>query len=244
MKLELEECNDSPFSGNLSEDRTREKIKTCIRCPMPQKDVSEYCKAFDRCQKENISTCNRHGNMIKIQEPRSPWEILHMDWVTGLQPGGDRSYNAFLVIVDRFSKTPIFLSCHKDDTDMDTALLIWSGVISWTGIFTNFISEREPKFTSALWTNLHKLFGIKLSFSTAYHSQTYGLPERLNQTLEDMVKIIFSYGLECKDWDWLTHHWGTILPALEFAYKKSICASNNKTPAIIEKGWNPKLPQY
>ncbi|MBW0499208.1 hypothetical protein O181_038923, partial [Austropuccinia psidii MF-1] len=44
-----------------------------------------------------------------------------MDWVTFLPPGGDRSYNSCLVIVDRFSKTPIFLLCHKDDTAMDTA---------------------------------------------------------------------------------------------------------------------------
>ncbi|MBW0548462.1 hypothetical protein O181_088177 [Austropuccinia psidii MF-1] len=97
--------------------------------------------------------------MIKIQEPSRPWEIVHMDWVTGLPPGGDRSYNACLVIVDRFSNTPIFLPCHKDDTAMVTALLIWNRVVSWTGIFTNIISYRDPKFTSALWTNFHQLFG-------------------------------------------------------------------------------------
>ncbi|MBW0518405.1 hypothetical protein O181_058120 [Austropuccinia psidii MF-1] len=95
-----------------------------------------------------------------------------MNWVTGLPPGGDRSYNALLVIFDRFSKTPIFLPCHKDDTAIDTVLLIWNRVVSWTGIFTNIISERDPKFTSALWTNLHQLFGTKLSFSIAYHPQT------------------------------------------------------------------------
>ncbi|MBW0566116.1 hypothetical protein O181_105831 [Austropuccinia psidii MF-1] len=88
--------------------------------------------------------------MIKIQEPKRTWEIVHMDWVTGLPPGDDRSYNACLVIVDRFSKTPIFLSCHKDDTSMNTALLKWNRVISWIGIFTNLISDRDPKFTSAL----------------------------------------------------------------------------------------------
>ncbi|MBW0506665.1 hypothetical protein O181_046380 [Austropuccinia psidii MF-1] len=88
--------------------------------------------------------------MIKIQEPRKIWEIAHMDWVTGLPPGGYRSYNLFLVIVDRFSKTPIFLPCNKDDTIMDTALQIWNRVISWTGIFTNIISDRDTKFTSEL----------------------------------------------------------------------------------------------
>ncbi|MBW0592901.1 hypothetical protein O181_132616 [Austropuccinia psidii MF-1] len=149
---------------------------------MWQKDVAEYCKTCDRCQKANKSTGKRLGNMIKIQEPRRPWEIVYMDWVTGLPPGGDRSYNACLVIVDRLSKTPIFLPCHKDDTALDTALLILNRVVSWTGIFTNIISDRDPKFTSALWTNLHQLFGTKLSFSTAYHPQTDDLAERMSQT--------------------------------------------------------------
>ncbi|MBW0530046.1 hypothetical protein O181_069761 [Austropuccinia psidii MF-1] len=39
------------------------------------------------------------------------------------------------------------------------------------------------------------------------------------------------------------HNWCTLLPALELAYKKCIHASTNQTPAILEKGWNPKLPQ-
>ncbi|MBW0575464.1 hypothetical protein O181_115179 [Austropuccinia psidii MF-1] len=129
--------------------------------------------------------------MIKILKPRRPWEIFHMDWVTGLPPGGDRGYNAFLVIVDRFSKTPIFLPCHKDDTAMDTALLIWNIVIFLTGIFTNIISDRDPQFTSAQWTNLHQLFGTKSSFSTAYHPQTDGPAERMIQNLEDMARRIF-----------------------------------------------------
>ncbi|MBW0585343.1 hypothetical protein O181_125058 [Austropuccinia psidii MF-1] len=139
--------------------------------------------------------------MIKIQEPRRPWETVHMDWVTGLPPGGDRGYNACLVIVDKFSKTQIFLPCHKDDTAMDTAPLIWNRVVSWTGIFTNIISDRDFKFTSALWTNLHQLFGIKLSFSTAYHPQTDGLAERIIQTLKDIVRKFCAYGLDFKDCD-------------------------------------------
>ncbi|MBW0542742.1 hypothetical protein O181_082457 [Austropuccinia psidii MF-1] len=159
-----------------------------------------------------------------------------MDWVTGLPPGGDRRYNACLVIVDRFSKTPIFLPCHKDDTAMDR-------VVSWTGIFTNIISDRDPKFTSALWTNFHQLFGTKLSFSTDYHPHTNGLAERMIKTIEDMVRRFCAYGLEFKYCDGFTHYWCTLSPALEILYKTSIHSSTNQTPAILEKGWNPKLPQ-
>ncbi|MBW0552117.1 hypothetical protein O181_091832 [Austropuccinia psidii MF-1] len=90
---------------------------------------------------------------------------------------------------------------------MDTSLLIWNRVISWTDIFTNIISERDPKFTSELWTNLYQLLGTKLSFSTAYHPQTDGLAERMIQTLEDMVRRICTYALELKDCDKITHDW-------------------------------------
>ncbi|MBW0494101.1 hypothetical protein O181_033816 [Austropuccinia psidii MF-1] len=129
INLLLKECHDSPFSGHLSEGRTREKIKTCIWWPMWQKDVAEYFKTCDRCQEANKSTGKRLVNIFNIQEPRRPWEIFHMDWVTGLPPGGDRSYNSFLVIVHRFSETSIFLPCHKDDTSIHIALLIWNRVI-------------------------------------------------------------------------------------------------------------------
>ncbi|MBW0564901.1 hypothetical protein O181_104616 [Austropuccinia psidii MF-1] len=151
-----------------------------------------------------------------MQEPSTPWEVAHMDWVTSLPPGGDKSYNACLVIVDIYSKTPISLPCHEDVTAMDTELLIWNRVISNTGLFKNIISDRDPKFTSVLWKNLQTLLGTKLSFSTAYHPQADGLSERMIQTLEDMIR--------------------------RFSYETSIHASTGKTPAILEKGWNPKLP--
>ncbi|MBW0586426.1 hypothetical protein O181_126141 [Austropuccinia psidii MF-1] len=123
------------------------------------------------------------------------------------------------MIFDRFSNTLIFLPFHKDDTSMDTALLIWNRVIAWTGIFTNMISDRDPKFTSALQKNIHQLFGTKLSFFTAYHPQIDGLAERMIQTLEDMVRQFCAYGLEFKDCDGFTNDWCTLLPVLELAYK-------------------------
>ncbi|MBW0510162.1 hypothetical protein O181_049877 [Austropuccinia psidii MF-1] len=117
--------------------------------------------------------------MIQLQEPKFPWEIAHMDWVTTIPPGGDRSYNACLVLVDRLSKASMFLPYHKDDKDRDTAIMIWNKAISLTGLFQNIISDRDTKLTSAFCTNLHNLFETKLSFSTAYNPQTDFLGERM-----------------------------------------------------------------
>ncbi|MBW0516033.1 hypothetical protein O181_055748 [Austropuccinia psidii MF-1] len=63
------------------------------------------------------------------------------------------------------------------------------------------------------------------------------------QNLEDMVRQCCAYGLEFTDCDGFTHDLCTLLPALELAYKTFINSSTNQTPAILEKGWNPKLPQ-
>ncbi|MBW0539114.1 hypothetical protein O181_078829 [Austropuccinia psidii MF-1] len=118
---------------------------------------------------------------------------------------------------------------------MHTPLLLWSRLISHTGLFYNIISDKDPKFTSALWTNLYRLFGTKLSFSTAYHPQTDGLAIRMIQTLEDMIRIFFAYGSELKHLDCFTHDWCTLIPALELAYKTSDHFSTGQTPAVLEK---------
>ncbi|MBW0545243.1 hypothetical protein O181_084958 [Austropuccinia psidii MF-1] len=230
------------YSGHLSEDRTLEKVKNCAWWPSWRKGTIEYCHTCDKCQKANRSTGKKFGLMIHIQEPKSPWEVFHMDWVTELPPSGDKGYNSCLVIVERYSKTPIFLPCHKDDTAMDTDLLLWSRVISHTGLFNNIISDRDLKFTSALWTNLNRLFGNKLSFSTAYHPQTDGLADRMIQNLEYMLRIFCAYGLEFKDSDGFTNDWCTLIPALELAYNTSVHSSTGQTPSMLEKGWNPRLP--
>ncbi|MBW0556943.1 hypothetical protein O181_096658 [Austropuccinia psidii MF-1] len=63
------------------------------------------------------------------------------------------------------------------------------------------------------------------------------------QTLEDMVRGNCAYGVETQDCDVFTHDEYTLLPALELPYKAFNHGSTNCTPAILEKGWNPRLPQ-
>ncbi|MBW0486936.1 hypothetical protein O181_026651 [Austropuccinia psidii MF-1] len=165
---------------------------------------------------------------MQIQEPKTPWEIFHMDWVTSLPPGGDTGFNECLVLADRDIKSPILLPCDKDDPAMDTDIMIWNRVIHHTGLFQNIIIDRDTKFTSELWKSLHNLFGKNLSFSTAQNPQTDGLTERMIQTLEYMIKLSCVYGLEFQDSDGFTHDACTLIPYLELAYKTLIHSSTGK----------------
>ncbi|MBW0505051.1 hypothetical protein O181_044766 [Austropuccinia psidii MF-1] len=88
----------------------------------------------------------------------------------------------------------MFLPYNEDNTAMETAIIIWNRAISPTGVFQNIISDTYPKFTLALWTNPHNLFGTNVSFSTAYHPPTGGLEERMIQALEDIIRKFLAYG--------------------------------------------------
>ncbi|MBW0501727.1 hypothetical protein O181_041442 [Austropuccinia psidii MF-1] len=97
-------------------------------------------------------------------------------------------------------------------------------------------SDRDPKFTSEFWTNFYDLLGTKLEFSTAYHPQTDGLAERMIQTMEDILRRLCAYGMECKDHEGYTHSWVTILPEVQLAYNTSQRSTPEQTPALVEKG--------
>ncbi|MBW0483415.1 hypothetical protein O181_023130 [Austropuccinia psidii MF-1] len=127
------------------------------------------------------------------------------NWKTALPPVGDRIFHACLVLVERWRKTLMFLICHKDETAMDTAMMILNRSISHTGIFQNIISGRDAKLYSDLSTNLHKLFCTNVLRSTAFHPQTDGLAERMVQNLEDMIRTFCAYGIEIKYSDGFTH---------------------------------------
>ncbi|MBW0461513.1 hypothetical protein O181_001228 [Austropuccinia psidii MF-1] len=165
-----------------------------------------------------------------------------MDWVTGIVPGGKENYNAHLIIVDRFSKSMMCLPFHKEDTAMDTALVFWNNIIATCEVPKIFISDRDPKFTSEFWTNFYDMLGTKLAFSTEYHPQTDGLAERMIQTMEDILRGFCAYGMEYKDHEGYTHDWVTLLPAVQLAYNTIQHSTTGKTPALVEKGWNPLLP--
>ncbi|MBW0555051.1 hypothetical protein O181_094766 [Austropuccinia psidii MF-1] len=62
------------------------------------------------------------------------------------------------------------------------------------------------------------------------------------QNLEDMIKRFCAYASQFKDSDGFTHDWCTLTPKLKLAYKTSVHSSTGKNPAMLEKGWNPRLP--
>jgi hypothetical protein len=95
-----------------------------------------------------------------------------------------------------------------------------------------YISDWGPQFIAEFTQELWRLIGIKPATSTAYHPQTDGQTERVNQELKQFVRIFMSYKQD--DWD-------ELLPAAEFAYKNHVHSSTQQVPFMTDTGRLPRM---
>ena len=138
-----------------------------------------------------------------------------MDFVVGL-PQSQRGNNAIWVIVDRLTKLTHFLPIRRTHSLEKLTELYVNKIVRLHGVPVSIVSDRDPRFTSSFWKNLHRAMGTKLTFSTAFHPQTNGQSKWTIQTLEDMLRACI---LNFKG-SWEKH-----LLLVEFSYNNSFHAS-------------------
>ena len=111
-----------------------------------------------------------------------------MDFITDLPP--TNGFDSILVIVDQgLTKGIILLPCTKTITAEETAELLLNNLYKRFGLPDKIISDRGPQFASRAFVELMKLLGIKSALSMAYHPQTDGTTERVNQEIETYLSI-------------------------------------------------------
>ncbi|GKD11949.1 putative reverse transcriptase domain-containing protein [Tanacetum coccineum] len=115
------------------------------------------------------------------------WDNITMDFVMNL-PKSSQGYNTIWVIVDRLTKSAIFIPMRKTDPMDKLARMYLKEVITRHGIPLSIICNRDPRFASNFWRSLQNALGTSLDMSTAYHPQTDGQIERTIQTLKDMLR--------------------------------------------------------
>ena len=138
-----------------------------------------------------------------------------MDFVTCLS-WTQRQHDAIWVIVDRLTKSALFLSVNVEDSLEKLAQLYVDEIVRLHGVPVSIVSDRDPRFTSRFWPSLQTSLGTCLHFSTSFHPQKDGQLERTIQTLEDMLRACV---MEFKG------SWDTHLALMEFSYNNSYQAS-------------------
>ena len=143
-----------------------------------------------------------------------------MDFIVGL-PRTANGYDSIWVIVDRLTKIAHFLPVRAKYTVATYAALYIARILSLHGVPKTIVSDRGPQFVAKFWEALHNSLGTKLLHSSAYHPQTSGQTERVNQILEDMLRAcVLDFSPK----------WDECLPLAEFSYNNSYQESIKMAP--------------
>lgn len=220
--------HDRPTAGHPGQRKTIQLIQRDYWWKEMRSDIIAFVETCDMCQRTKSRRHKPYGLLKSLPVPPHPWSSVSMDFIEPL-PISD-GYDSILVIVDRLTKQAIFIPTSIHATAEDVADLYVKHVFSKHGIPSDIISDRGTEFTSAFWKAFAEHLGIALHFSTAYHPQSDGQTERVNQSLEQYLRLYVNYKQE----DWV--RW---LPMAEFAYNNTPHSTTTISPFMANKGFNP-----
>ena len=224
--------HDSNVGGHLGISKTYRKLGQHFYWANMKADVTEYVTSCANCARSKHRNTVPTGLLQPIPIPEGKWECWTMDLV-GPLPLIGKGHDGIVVFVDKFTKLCHMVPIVMTITAVQLAEVMFNVVVVNHGVPKNIISDRDPRFTAHVWEALWTLMNTKLSMSTAYHPQSDGQTERMNRTMEEMLR---SYVNERGD-DWDIH-----LPSCEFAYNTSVQASTGFSPFRLSYGIDARSP--
>ena len=143
-----------------------------------------------------------------------------MDFIVGL-PKTAKGYDSIWVVVDRLTKSAHCIPVKTGYKSHQYTELYIARIVSLHDVPKTIISDRGSQFVARFWEQLRASLGTQLIRSSAYHPQTDGQTERINQILEDMLRAcVLSYGRK----------WDECLPLAEFSYNNGYQESIKMVP--------------
>lgn len=197
--------------------------------------MRSYCNSYVECCvvcRASKALMQRPAGLLQpFVIPSRRWRQVNLDFIT-YSPRSKNSNDAVLVIVDSLSKMANFVAIWKSVTTEETVDILANSLIRYHGFRDVLLSDRDPPFTSELWSQFCKRFNIKLAFSSAYYPQSDGQIERVNQTLEEMLRTYIQFD---------ESEWERLLPAFVLAYNWTSHSSTELSPfeALISENAVP-----
>ncbi|KAG2792299.1 hypothetical protein PC118_g25048 [Phytophthora cactorum] len=181
----IHEFHDSPSAGHLGREKTFATLSRDFYWPHMYKWVRKWVCSCEACQRVKPAP-SRQAALRPLPVARGAWDSVSMDFVFGL-PRDVQGRTGILVFVDRLSKMVYLTPVVASIIATQTAAIFVDTVYRHHGIPTSIVSDRDPSFTAAFWSELFMSLGTWLLMSTAAHPATDGQTERVNQVLEDVL---------------------------------------------------------
>ena len=235
-----------PRTGSLREDLFRlthdnlghvrfEKSYALLRdsyyWPNMRRNLMEaYIPACADCQRNKGRTSKTPGPLHPLPIPEHCGDSIAIDFIGPLPL--DDGFDCIVTVTDRLGADICIAPTHSDITAKRFAAQFFDLWYCENGLPLDIISDRDKLFVSAFWKALHKLTGVKLKLSSAYHPETDGSSERSNKTVVQALR----YHVERNQ-----QGWARALPRVRFNLMNTINVSTGFSPFQLRMGRSPQI---
>ena len=179
----------------------------------------------DLCQRMKNRIEELAGKLKLSEVPKNPWSHLTVDFIMKLLVVAGR--DAVLVVCDWLSKMTHFVATTEGTLAEGLVRLFRDNVWKLHGLPESVVLDRGPQFAAELMKELNKMLRIQTKLSTAFHPQTDGQTERMNQELEQYLRLFIEH--RQKDWpEWLA--------AAEFVINNKVHTAMKVSPFMANYG--------
>ena len=221
----LREHHDPVDIGHPGQHRMMELLKRTYWWLGLKEDVKKYVQGCFKCQQNKVQHQKKAGELYTLEIPQGLWQEISID-IIGPLPKSNRM-DAIVVIVDQFMKMIRLKATTTNVSSEGIANIYRDDIWKLHGIPRKILSDRGPQFASKFMEEFTKALGTKKQLSTAYHLQTDGQTERINQEIGMFLRHYVDY--QQNDWtNWLA--------AAEFQYNNKRHTAMGKTPFELNFG--------
>ena len=231
----IRQFHENPAHGHQGVERTLERVLAEFYFPKARKQITQVLRDCSDCHRNKPTRHAPYGLLQPTEVPEGPWKTVMMDFIVKLPKSRDHlnkePYDSIWTITDKLMKYTYFIPWREATTAEQAAETFVDKIIAHHGVPDKIITDRDPKFVSRFWQAVVKRLGIQHALSTAYHPQTDGQSERMNQTVEQYLRAYLNYKQD---------NWVSLLPMAQFAYNSSIHSMTGVSPFLATYGYEPK----
>lgn len=233
LKLDvLDSLHDGRVNAHPGQKKTFAMVSRHYDFPGMRNFVNVYVRGCHGCTRDKSTHHKRYGKLQPLPIPDRPWQSISMDAIVKLPLSS--GCDSILTVVDRFSKMAHFIPFKEQGFDAPAlARLFQHHIFRLHGVPADIVSDRGATFNSKFWRAFTSGLGTKCNFSTAFHPQTDGQTERVNQIVEQYLRICCN---EAQD------NWADLLDTAEFQYNKQKHESTGMSPFELVTGQHPNHP--
>lgn len=225
----IKEMHASPMGGHSGIPVTLRRLKQLFSWTGMANSVQKFVQQCVVCQQAKPDRSRYPGLLQPFPVPDAAWQVISMDFIEGLPRSG--RFNCILFIVDKFSRYAHFIPLAHPFSASDVAVAFMDNIYKLHSMPEKIISDRDRVFNSLFWRQLFALTGTTLGMSSAYHPETDGQTERVNQCLEGYLRC-FAHACPSKWIQWLS--------LAEFWYNTSFHSALGKSPFEVLYGRTPR----